>query len=149
MELASYPALSVSWFAPGNVVSECACLVSQSCLTLCNHMGCRPPGSSVCGLSQTRILEWVAITLSRGSSWPRDQTCISCIGRWILYCWAIWEVQEQKCLQTIPSFWSTQLFSLGRYCTGERLFGIAWKEWKNPNWLVMWLGKAKTSEWIL
>ena len=96
MELASYPALSVSWFAPGNVVSECACLVSQSCLTLCNHMGCSPPGSSVCGLSQTRILEWVAITLSRGSSWPRDQTCISCIGRWILYHWVTWEAPVSK-----------------------------------------------------
>ena len=57
-------------------------------------MDCSPPGSSVHGISQARILEWVAISYSRGSSWPRDQThisYISCIGRWILYCWAIKE----------------------------------------------------------
>ena len=45
-------------------------------------------GSSVHGASQARILEWVAISFSRGFSWPRDQTRVSCIGRWILYHWA-------------------------------------------------------------
>ena len=48
---------------------------------------CSPPGSSVHRVSQARILEWVAISFSRGSSLPKDQTCISCIGRWILYHW--------------------------------------------------------------
>ena len=60
----------------------------QSCPTLCGSMNCRPPGSSVYGISQARILEWVAIASSRGSSWPRDQTHVSCIVRWILYYWA-------------------------------------------------------------
>ena len=60
------------------------CLVAQSCLTLCDPMDCSPPGSSVCGISQARILEWVAISFSRGSSWPRDQTRVSCTGRWVL-----------------------------------------------------------------
>ena len=46
------------------------------------------PGSSVHEISQARILEWVAISYSRGSSQPRDQTCVSCIGRQILYHWA-------------------------------------------------------------
>ena len=49
-------------------------------------MDCNPPGSSVHGILQARILEWVAISSSRGSSWPRDQTqlsYISCIGRWV------------------------------------------------------------------
>ena len=49
---------------------------------------CSPPGSSVHGIFQARILEWVAISFSRGSSWLRDQTgvsCVSCVGRWILY----------------------------------------------------------------
>ena len=46
---------------------------------LCDLLDCSPPGSSVHGISQARILEWVAISFSRGSSWPRDQTCISCI----------------------------------------------------------------------
>ena len=49
----------------------------QLCLTLCNPMDCGPPGSSVHGILQARILEWVAIPFSRGSSRPRDQTCVS------------------------------------------------------------------------
>ena len=50
------------------------CLVAQSFLILCNPMGYGPPGSSVHGILQARILEWVAISFSRGSSWPRNQT---------------------------------------------------------------------------
>ena len=48
---------------------------------LCNPMDFTPPGSSVLGISQARILEWVAISSSRGSSWPRDWTRVSCIGK--------------------------------------------------------------------
>ena len=48
-------------------------------------MGYSPPGSSVHGISQTRILKWVATSFSRESSWPEVQTCVSCIGSWILY----------------------------------------------------------------
>ena len=55
------------------------------CQTFCNPMDCSLPGSSVHGIFQARILAWVAISLSRGSSQPRDGTSISCIGRQILY----------------------------------------------------------------
>ena len=51
--------------------------VTQSCLTLCNPMDCSLPGSSVHGIPQARILEWVAISFSRGSSRPRDRTQVS------------------------------------------------------------------------
>ena len=54
-------------------------LFAQSGSTLCDPMDCSPPGSSVLGNSQARTLEWTAIFFSRGSSWPRDQTWISCI----------------------------------------------------------------------
>ena len=54
-------------------------LVTQSCLTLCDLMDCSPPGSSVHGILQARILEWVAISFSRGLSQPRDWTWVSCI----------------------------------------------------------------------
>ena len=56
-------------------------LVAESCSTLCNSMDCSPPGSSVHGIFQARILEWVAIPFSRGSSWSRDLNCMC-----ILYC---------------------------------------------------------------
>ena len=51
----------------------------KSCLTLCDPMDYNLPGSSVHGILQARILEWVAISSSRGSSWPRDRTWVSCI----------------------------------------------------------------------
>ena len=52
-------------------------LVTQSCLTLCSPMDCSLPGSSVHGIFQARILEWAAISSSKGSSCPRDQTQVS------------------------------------------------------------------------
>ena len=54
-----------------------SCLVAKLCLTLCDPMDCSPPGSSVHGILQARILGWVATPFSRGSSWPRDQAHIS------------------------------------------------------------------------
>ena len=56
--------------------SVCIC-PTQSCPTLCSLMDCNPPGSSVHGILQARILEWVAIPFSRRSSQPRDQTWVS------------------------------------------------------------------------
>ena len=60
----------------------------QSYPTFCNPMDCSPPGSSVRGILQARILEWIAIPSSRGSSRPRNWTqvsCIPCIGKWVLH----------------------------------------------------------------
>ena len=68
-------------------------LVAQSCLTLCNPMDCSPPGSSVHGILQARILELVAISLSRGSSQPKDQTQVSCIAGGFFTTWANREAQ--------------------------------------------------------
>ena len=66
-------------------------LVAQSCLTFCDPMNCSLPGSSVHGIFQARILEWVAISFSRGSSQPRVQTWVSCIaGRFF----TIWTTRE-------------------------------------------------------
>ena len=53
-----------------------------------------PPGSSIYRIFQARILEWVAISFSKGSSQPRDKTCVSCTGRQILYHWATREAPE-------------------------------------------------------
>ena len=62
--------------------------VAQSCPTLCHPVDCSPPGSSVHGILQARILEWVAISFSRGSSWPRDRTQVSCIAGRHFTLWA-------------------------------------------------------------
>ena len=57
----------------------CVCTQWLNHVWLCNAIGCSPPGSSVHGISQTRILEWLAISSSRGSPWPRDWTHVPCI----------------------------------------------------------------------
>ena len=79
--------------------------VAQSCLTLCNPMDCSLPGSSVHRILQVRILEWVAISFSRGSSQPRDQTRVShIVGR----CFTIWATREISILE-----WAAFPFSRG------------------------------------
>ena len=98
---------------------------AQLCLTLCEPRDYRLPGSSVHKISQTRILEWVAISSSRGSSWLSDRNCVSCVscgGRRILYQHATWEAltglpeqmrRTRKCIQIVgkevrwlgPSCW--------------------------------------------
>ena len=65
-----------------------ACMHIQSCPTLCDPVNHSLLGFSVCGVFQARILEWGDISYSRGSSGPKDRTCVSCIsrtGKQILY----------------------------------------------------------------
>ena len=77
------------------------CVSLQSCPALCIAVGCSPPGSSVHGILQARILGWVAISISRGSSWPRDRTHVFCtVGR----CFTIWVTKEALCTE----LWSKQ-----------------------------------------
>ena len=91
-------------FKKSNIVTILCC--TQLHPTLCDPVGCSPPGSSVHGISQARILGWVAISFSRGSSWPRDGTlipCIFCISRWIPYHCAILEAPEVPYDPAIPT----------------------------------------------
>ena len=76
--------VSLSWIP--SLMSAVKVLIDQLCLTLCNPMN--QPGCSVHGILQTRILEWVAIPFSRGSSRPKDQTCVSCIAGGFFTIWA-------------------------------------------------------------
>ena len=79
-------------------------LGTQLCTTLCNPMNCSPPGSFVLGILQARILEWVAMLSSRGSSRPRDWTRVSCIADRFFTIWATthththtqWNVTQPK-----------------------------------------------------
>ena len=82
--------------------------VAQSCPTLCSCMDCSLPGSSTHGIFQARILEWVAIPFSRGSSQPKDQTCVSCTeGRSFI----VWASRESlHCwLTSPPNIWTIRL----------------------------------------
>ena len=87
---------------------------------------CSLPGSSVHEILQARILEWIAVSFSRKSSWLRDQTLISCIDRWILYHWATWEAHMR-------SYWLAKLKNAGVRCQ-------AWFVWNPVPFLSSLLG---------
>ena len=90
--------------------STCVCvLVAQSCPTLCNPMDCSPPYSSVLGILQPRILEWVA----RGSSCPRDWTWVSCIAGGFFTVWATRETPDESKLAL--SFFKFNFYFILRY----------------------------------
>ena len=85
--------------------------VSQLCLTPCDLMDCSPPGSSVHGILQARILEWVAIPFSRGYSWPKDQTQVFCIaGRFFTI--RKWTLLLLSHVQLFVTTWTTAQASL-------------------------------------
>ena len=76
--LSSFCAIWVSWW----VLTLSLCSVMSNSV-YGDPMDCSLPGSSVHGILQARILEWVVVSSSRGSSWPKDRTCVSCIDRQI------------------------------------------------------------------
>ena len=101
----------------------------QSCLTLWDPMDCSPLSSSVYGVLQARMLEWVATPSSRGSSPPRDWTHVSgvsCTGRWVLYHWRhlgspaddiihqlrLWSSLVPQTVRNPPAMWETRVWSL-------------------------------------
>ena len=94
---------------------------SRSVVTLCDPMDCSLLGSSIHGIFQARVLEWVAISFSRGSSRPRNRTQVSCIVDRRFTIWATREVSGvntvnmvQRNITQPPNFWRTRM-ALGIY----------------------------------
>ena len=75
------------WNCKKSIVLVACVLVTQSCPTLCDPTDCSLPGLSVHGILQARILEWIAISYSKGSSQPRDQIYISSLLHWQMGSW--------------------------------------------------------------
>ena len=99
-------------------------LVTQSCPTLCNPRDCSQTGFSVHGIRQVRILEWVAILFSRGSSWLRDRTGVSCIAGRLFSIWTTRETQNGRGLWQNP---------------GETFYCSVVDQWKVKQWSGEWL----------
>ena len=104
-----------------SILSDVLSYFLQSWAALCNPMDSSPPGSSVHGILQVRILEWVAMPSSRGSSQPRDQTQmshVSCIGRWILCHWVLGKTLADTLILDFQNgefcLWKFAVASLGR-----------------------------------
>ena len=83
-------------------------LATQSCLTLCDAMDCSPSGFSVHGILQARALEQGAISPSRGSSWPRDWTWVSCIAGKFFTIWDTREAQKMIKENTVKRLQQSQ-----------------------------------------
>ena len=110
----------------------CVCILC-SLVPDCNPVDSSLPGSSVHGIFQARILVWVAISSSRGSSWPRDWNCvfsISCIGRQILYYWATWEAPDTAIQFTKSRREVQQALGHSKWLGGERESGNRWWKWR-------------------
>ena len=86
--------------------------VAQSCPTVCDPMDCSVPRSSVHGIFQAIVLEWVAISFSRGSSWPRDRTQVSLIVDRRFTVWATREAVKANVLRFCASPGNYRHFSL-------------------------------------
>ena len=116
-----------SFYFPIRCGVSCAQLL-QSCPTLCSPMDCshhQPPGSSVHGILQARLQEWVAMPFSRRSSWCRGWTCVSyvsCIGKWVLYHCTTWTAQ---CFLVKLYLWARVEDIKAHIC--EILFELGWK----------------------
>ena len=115
----------------------------QSCLTLCDPMDCSPPGFSVHGILQARILEWAAMPSSRGSFWPSDWTCVSC-----LLCWqtgsvplappgkALWLPYTIAISPQVVHIRETKMYVHTKACTQMAItvFLILSPIWEQPKW---------------
>ena len=99
--------------SPAMFYIDCCCLVTKSCPTVCDPMDCSLPGSSIHGILQARILEWVATAFSRGSgdhsllrgfSRPRGETWVSRVADRFFTIWATRETPELPCTPFSPLF---------------------------------------------
>ena len=99
------------WFV-NYLVASCESEVTHLCPTLCDPMDCSLPGSSVHGIFQVRILEWVAIFFSRASSRPRDRTQVSCIVGRPFNLWATRESQWLLVGMCLNLLWNISLIHL-------------------------------------
>ena len=116
-------------------------------MTLCDSTDCSLPGSSVCGILQARILEWVAISFSRGFSQPKDWTWVSCIAGGFF---TIWATREALIYIIFPSLFC--IYLLLYKCTYVRLlllfflsqspfFCFTGEASSNPKFMFSWVWK--------
>ena len=110
-------------------VAAAAAKSRQSCPTLCDPIDSSPPGSPVPGILQARTLEWVAISFSRKSSWPRYRTWVSCIAGRFFTIWVCPSVKWILTSQTLYEVW------MGNCTEGARAVLI-------PPWQVLWLSSS-------
>ena len=119
-----------------NVISEWV-LLAQSCPTLCDPTDSSPPGSSVHGILQVRILQWVAISFSRGSSQIRHQMWVSCIANRFF---TIWATREAPIMWWASSNSLQALVANSEISSYRRILTQGWNSEILPEFLLFWPG---------
>ena len=113
--------------------------VAQSCPTLCDPMDCSLQGSSIHRIFQARMLEWVAISFSRGSSWPRDWTWVFHIaGR----CFTVWATKEAV-------IWLSAVLIIALVLTNSLVILAGWfllTDFKDH--IISWIGTSLAVQWL-
>ena len=130
--LVPLPFLKPAWTSGSSRCRKKESEVTQLCPTLCDPVECSPPASSVHGILQARILEWVAISFSRGSSRPRDRTQVSHIAGRCFNLWATREATSKKkkkikkefCLKT--DFWLKNIEKIAAKQFNCKQFNCGW-----------------------
>ena len=125
------PVLRVLWKKKSNWALKVKVLVAQSCLIYCNPMDCSPPGSSVHGILQAKMLEWVAMPFSRGSSQPRDWTWVSCIAGGFFIVWATREAYILRLKRQPPNMGTRYSIYSFVFWFEQRSHHLVW--WKSRN----------------
>ena len=134
--------ISASFFLLMNI-PESESEVTQSCLTLSDPMDCSLPGSSVRGIFQARVVEWVAISFSKESSQPRDWTRISHIaGR----CFNLWATREVQSWYKEPTHWKRP-WCWERLRAGGEGGDREWDGWMASLTQWTWIWASSGSSW--
>ena len=122
--------------------------VTQSCLTLCDPVDCSLPGSSVHGIFQAIVLEWIAISFSRGSTQPRDWTRVSRIVDRLFTVWATREARKERWVLKNCCFWSVVLEkTLESPLDSMEIKPVNPKG--NQAWIIIWRTDAEAETSIL
>ena len=123
-------------------------LVTHLCPTLCDTMDCThcsQPGFSVPGILQARILEWVAISFSRGSSWPRDRSWVSCITGRYLTVWALKSYSVQGTL--LSTLTILLLIRTTRLMVLVLLIIYSWENQHTERWVPLFCLGQRDNGW--
>ena len=134
-------------------------VVAQSCPTLCDPINCSVPGSSVHGIFQATVLEWIAISFSRGSSQPRAWTQVSCIVDRRFTVWATREVSLPKVVvslpkassfqSSIPNFWPWHCSITYQNTLNKYYFGGRWNLLLLPSSLPGMVSRSYSADTVL
>ena len=118
-----------------NLKSTIVAVELLSCLTLCDPMDYSLPGFSLLGIFQARILEWVAISFSKGFSWPRDGSRVSCIAGRFFTIWAKKSTIppfKNKQTNSKPEFVKCSCSDQTRSCSGKKKEAVKQTQTREP-----------------